>query len=82
MSKAALNGFTIALHRQTLRRHTPIKINSVCPGRVQTDLGGAANRAAAPTTADDAARVVVDMASLGADGPTGRFVDHGGVVAW
>ena len=80
MSKAALNGFTVALSK-TLA-DTPIKVNSVCPGWVQTDLGGAENRAAAPTTAEDAARVVVEMASLGADGPTGGFVDQSGAVAW
>jgi NAD(P)-dependent dehydrogenase (short-subunit alcohol dehydrogenase family) len=80
MSKAALNGFTVALSK-TLA-DTPIKINSVCPGWVQTDLGGPENRAAAPITATDAARVVADMATLGDDGPTGRFVDHEGAVAW
>jgi NAD(P)-dependent dehydrogenase (short-subunit alcohol dehydrogenase family) len=80
MSKAALNGFTIALSK-TLAS-TPIKINSVCPGWVQTDLGGAENRAAAPTTAEDAARIVADMAAVPADGPTGQFVDESGAVAW
>jgi NAD(P)-dependent dehydrogenase (short-subunit alcohol dehydrogenase family) len=80
MSKAALNGFTIALSK-TLA-NTPIKINSVCPGWVQTDLGGADNRAAAPTTAEAAARIVVDMAAVSADGPTGQFVDESGAVAW
>ena len=80
MSKAALNGFTVALSKSLA--DSPIKINSVCPGWVQTDLGGAENRAAAPTTAEHAAQIVVDMASIGADGPTGRFVDEGGTVAW
>jgi NAD(P)-dependent dehydrogenase (short-subunit alcohol dehydrogenase family) len=80
MSKAALNGFTIALSK--LLADTPIKVNSVCPGWVQTDLGGPENRAAAPTTADEAARIVVEMASIRADGPTGAFVDRAGVVAW
>jgi NAD(P)-dependent dehydrogenase (short-subunit alcohol dehydrogenase family) len=80
MSKAALNGFTIALSK-TLA-DTSIKVNSVCPGWVQTDLGGPENRAAAPTTADEAAQIVVDMASLADDGPTGRFVDRDGAVAW
>jgi NAD(P)-dependent dehydrogenase (short-subunit alcohol dehydrogenase family) len=80
MSKAALNGFTIALSK--LLADTSIKVNSVCPGWVQTDLGGPENRAAAPTTADEAARIVVDMASIPADGPTGAFVDRAGPVAW
>ena len=80
MSKAALNGFTIALSK--LLADTSIKVNSVCPGWVQTDLGGSENRAAAPTTADDAAAIVVEMASIPDDGPTGGFVDRDGTVAW
>ena len=79
-SKAALNGFTIALSKALA--DTSIKVNSVCPGWVQTDLGGPENRAAAPTTADEAAQIVADMASLPADGPTGGFVDRAGTVAW
>ena len=79
-SKAALNGLTIALSKALA--DTPIKVNSVCPGWVQTDLGGPENRAAAPTTADDAAAIVADMASIPDDGPTGRFVDREGTVAW
>ena len=79
-SKAALNGFTVAMSKALA--DTPIKVNSVCPGWVQTDLGGQENRAAAPTTADDAAQIVVDMASIPDDGPTGGFVDRDGTVAW
>jgi NAD(P)-dependent dehydrogenase (short-subunit alcohol dehydrogenase family) len=61
---------------------TPIKVNSVCPGWVQTDLGGAANRAAAPLRAEDAARIAVTMALLPDDGPSGQFVDSHGTVPW
>jgi NAD(P)-dependent dehydrogenase (short-subunit alcohol dehydrogenase family) len=80
MSKAALNGLTIALSKALT--DTSIKVNSVCPGWVQTDLGGPENRAAAPTTANDAAQIVVEMASIPDDGPTGQFVDRAGIVAW
>jgi NAD(P)-dependent dehydrogenase (short-subunit alcohol dehydrogenase family) len=79
-SKAALNVITVALAK--LLRDTPIKINSVCPGWVQTDLGGPDNRAAAPLTAEEASRIVVEMALLPDDGPTGQFVDRKGPVAW
>jgi NAD(P)-dependent dehydrogenase (short-subunit alcohol dehydrogenase family) len=79
-SKAALNGLTIALSKSL--RDTPIKVNSVCPGWVQTDLGGPENRAAAPTTTGDAAGIIVRMAMLPNDGPTGQFVDRDGTVAW
>jgi hypothetical protein len=43
----------------------------VCPGWVQTDLGGPDNRAAAPTTAATAARIVAQMAMIDDNGPTG-----------
>jgi NAD(P)-dependent dehydrogenase (short-subunit alcohol dehydrogenase family) len=79
-SKAALNGLTIALAKSLA--DTPIKVNSVCPGWVQTDLGGPANRAAAPLRADDAARIAVTMATLPDDGPSGQFVDRNGTVPW
>jgi NAD(P)-dependent dehydrogenase (short-subunit alcohol dehydrogenase family) len=79
-SKAALNGLTIALAKRLA--DTPIKVNSVCPGWLKTDLGGLQNRATAPTEADEGARVVVEMACLPADGPSGQFVDRDGVVPW
>jgi NAD(P)-dependent dehydrogenase (short-subunit alcohol dehydrogenase family) len=79
-SKAALNGLTIALAKSLAG--TPIKVNSICPGWVQTDLGGPANRAAAPLLADDAARIAVTMATLPDDGPSGQFVDRNGTVPW
>ena len=41
-SKAALNALTIALAK-TLA-DTPIKVNAICPGWMQTDLGGPDNR--------------------------------------
>ena len=79
-SKAALNSITIALSKSLA--DTNIKVNAVCPGWVQTDLGGPHNKAAAPTTPDEAARIVSQMALLGDDGPTGGFFDEAGSVRW
>jgi NAD(P)-dependent dehydrogenase (short-subunit alcohol dehydrogenase family) len=79
-SKAALNGITVALAKALTG--TTVKVNSVCPGWVQTDLGGPANRALAPLTADEASAVVAAWALLPADGPTGAFIDAHGTVAW
>ena len=79
-SKAALNSITIALSKSLA--NTNIKVNVVCPGWVQTDLGGPQNKAAAPTTPEEAARVVSQMALIGDDGPTGGFFDEAGPVRW
>ena len=79
-SKAALNGLTIALSKSL--SDTKIKVNSVCPGWVQTDLGGPDNRAAAPTTAAMAAQIVAQMAMIDDNGPTGGFFDGDGIVPW
>ncbi|HUG83576.1 MAG TPA: SDR family NAD(P)-dependent oxidoreductase, partial [Euzebya sp.] len=78
-SKAALNSITIALSKQLV--DTPIKVTSVCPGFVQTDLTPA-NRAHAPLTADEAAHIVLTAATLADDASSGTFIDHNGPVAW
>lgn len=79
-SKAALNSITIGLSKSLADSN--VKVNAVCPGWVQTDLGGPQNKAAAPTPPEDAARVVAQMALIGSDGPTGGFFDAQGPVRW
>jgi NAD(P)-dependent dehydrogenase (short-subunit alcohol dehydrogenase family) len=79
-SKAALNSMTIGLSK--LLADTGIKVNSVCPGWVKTDLGGDDNKAAAPLAPGEAAEVVAAVALVGEDGPTGAFIDAEGPVAW
>lgn len=78
-SKAALNSITISLAKALA--DTDIKVTSVCPGWVQTDLAPG-NRDHAPVTADDAARVVVAAAMLPADADSGSFVDANSSVPW
>jgi NAD(P)-dependent dehydrogenase (short-subunit alcohol dehydrogenase family) len=77
-SKAALNSVTICLAKSL--SGTPIKVNAVCPGFVQTDLTPI-NRDQAPLTAADAAEVVLRYA-LEEPGTTGGFFDREGVVRW
>jgi NAD(P)-dependent dehydrogenase (short-subunit alcohol dehydrogenase family) len=79
-SKAALNSLTIGLAKALA--DSSIKVNSVCPGWVQTDLGGEANKAAAPLTPEQASELIARVALLGEDGPTGAFLDANGTVAW
>jgi NAD(P)-dependent dehydrogenase (short-subunit alcohol dehydrogenase family) len=78
-SKAALNNVTIALAKALVE--TSIKVTSVCPGFVQTDLTPV-NRTQAPLTAEEAAEVVHRAATLPDDAPSGTFVDAAGTVPW
>lgn len=80
-SKAALNSITIGLAKSLAGSR--VTVNAICPGWVQTDLGGDHNRVAAPTTAEDASRVVAQLALVsGADAPNGGFFDIAGPVRW
>ena len=54
-----------------------ILVNSVCPGWVATDMGGAGGRPVA-----DGAAGIVWAATLPDDGPTGGFFRDGRPVAW
>ncbi|NLP84540.1 SDR family NAD(P)-dependent oxidoreductase [Microbacterium sp. CFH 90308] len=78
-SKAAVNSITIGLSKKLAG--TKLKVTSVCPGWVQTDLAPG-NREHAPTTADDAARIVLTAAMLPDDAPSGTFIDDSGPVPW
>jgi NAD(P)-dependent dehydrogenase (short-subunit alcohol dehydrogenase family) len=78
-SKAALNNVTIALAKQL--RDTPIKVTSVCPGFVQTDLAPAA-REHAPSTADEASEIVYQAATLPDDAESGTFIGASGRLPW
>ncbi|SKC46040.1 SDR family NAD(P)-dependent oxidoreductase [Krasilnikoviella flava] len=78
-SKAALNAVTVALAKALAG--TPIKVTSVCPGFVQTELTPV-NRTQAPLTPADAAEVVHRAATLPASAPSGTFVDASGPVPW
>jgi NAD(P)-dependent dehydrogenase (short-subunit alcohol dehydrogenase family) len=75
-SKAALNALTIQMSKQLA--DTSIKVNSVCPGWVKTDLGSDA----APRTVQEGARIVIKLATLPQDGANGGFFNEDGVIAW
>ena len=75
-SKAALNGFTVALAHKL--RGTAIKVNSAHPGWVKTGLGGQE----APLTVVDGAKTAVTLATLPADGPSGQFFHLGETLPW
>lgn len=66
-SKAALNGFTIALAYEL--RDSKFKVNAVDPGYTATDF----NHNSCPGTVENAASRVVKAATLDGNGPTGQF---------
>jgi len=55
-----------------------IKINAVDPGYTATDLNGRTGTQAV----EQGAEVIVRMAQIGRDGPTGGYFDVGGPLAW
>ncbi|QBD81136.1 SDR family oxidoreductase [Ktedonosporobacter rubrisoli] len=75
-SKAALNSMTVSLAREL--QDTPIKINAVGPGYVATD----GNYHRGYLTPEQGARAPVAFATLPADGPSGGFFSHEGVIPW
>jgi len=75
-SKAAVNNWTLSLAYEL--RATPIKVNTVHPGYVRTDM----NAGEGEIDVADGARSSVQMALLGADGPSGSFTHLGQVLPW
>jgi NAD(P)-dependent dehydrogenase (short-subunit alcohol dehydrogenase family) len=75
-SKTALNALTVQLAKQLAG--TNIKVNSACPGWVQTDMGSAA----APRTVQEGARIIIKLATLPNDGSNGGFFDEAGSIGW
>jgi NAD(P)-dependent dehydrogenase (short-subunit alcohol dehydrogenase family) len=75
VSKVALNGLTRMLAAEL--RGAGILVNSVCPGWVATDMGGAGGR-----PVEDGAASVVWAVTLSDDGPTGGFFRDGKPLSW
>ena len=73
-SKAALNMLT----SQYAKAYPAIKINAVDPGYTATDL----NEHRGTQTVEEGAEIIVRMATIGAEGPTGGYFDASGTVPW
>ncbi len=67
LSKLALNGATIMLSQSL--RSKGIAVNSMCPGWVQTDMGGAS----APRTPEQGADTAIWLATEAPRNETGKF---------
>ncbi|GLW21385.1 SDR family oxidoreductase [Microbispora triticiradicis] len=79
VSKTALNALTVQYAKHL--RPLGVLVNAVAPGACDTDFARDLGLAF-PRTAAQGAAVVVRLATLGADGPTGGFFDENGPVPW
>ncbi|NQV40710.1 MAG: SDR family NAD(P)-dependent oxidoreductase, partial [Candidatus Marinimicrobia bacterium] len=76
MSKAALNALTAILAKEL--EDTRIKVNSVDPGWVRTDMGGPN----AERSIEEGIEGILWAAKLPPDGPTGGFFKDGKPLDW
>jgi len=76
MSKSALNALTKITAAET--RNSNLKVNSVCPGWVRTDMGGSN----ADRSVEEAVPGILWAAELDADGPSGGFFRDGRAIDW
>ena len=76
VSKSAVNAWTLQLAHELA--DTRIKVNTVHPGYVRTDM----NRGEGDLAISEGAETSVAMALLGDDGPSGSFQYRGAVLPW
>ena len=75
LSKSALNALTIVLSQELLSKD--IKVNAICPGWVQTDMGGYE----ATLTVKESVESIKKFA-LSDDFPNGKFLRYGEILPW
>lgn len=75
ISKTALNGYAVHLAHEL--RHTPVKVNAAHPGSVVTDMN-----ANGQIGVEEGAKTSVDLATLPADGYSGKFIHLGEELPW
>ena len=76
ISKTALNALTRIMADEL--KSTNIKVNSVCPGWVRTDMGGPN----AERSVEKGAETIVWLATLPEDGPSGGFFRDKQAIPW
>ena len=75
-SKSALNAVTVSFAKELAA--SAVRVNAAAPGYTATDLNNHKGR----RTVQEAARIIVRLATLPADGPTGGYFDDNGPVPW
>ncbi|MGP3937390.1 SDR family NAD(P)-dependent oxidoreductase [Nonomuraea sp. KM88] len=73
-SKAAVTMLTT----QFAKSWPDVRVNAADPGYTATDFNGHSG----PQTVTEGTDAIVELATIGADGPTGAFRDRHGAVAW
>jgi NAD(P)-dependent dehydrogenase (short-subunit alcohol dehydrogenase family) len=73
-SKTAL----VMVTSQYAKAYPAIRFNAVDPGYTATDLNGHQGT----NSVEEGTEIIVRMAAIGADGPTGGFFDKAGPVVW
>ncbi len=76
ISKTMLNALTCLVAEDVA--DIGIKVNAVCPGRVQTNMGGAD----APSSVEEGAATAIWLATLDKDGPNGGYFRERQPIAW
>ena len=75
-SKSALNMLTVVMAYQL--KESGIKVNSINPGYTATEF----NHYRGTRGVKDAAKDVINFSLIDKDGPTGKFLTHGGELLW
>jgi len=75
VSKSAVNAWTVQLAHEL--RDTSIKVNTIHPGSVKTDMNSAGS-----IEVEEGAKSSVELALIGAAGPNGSFSHLGQALPW
>ena len=75
LSKVSLNALSVILSKELLSKN--IKVNTICPGWVKTDMGGDS----ATLTVEESTDKIIEFA-LKRNFPNGKFLRHGTEIPW
>ena len=75
LSKTALNALSKVMSNELSSKN--IKVNAICPGWVQTDMGGSS----ANLTVEESTDRIIKFA-LEDSFPNGKFLQHGEIIPW
>ena len=80
VSKSAVNAWTVHLAHEL--KDTGIKVNTIHPGYVQTDMNKSGDQQNGELSVPDGARTSVRLALIDNDGPTGGYFYFDQVLPW